>query len=89
MSTKRSHHRRPTTPTHVAYEASVYWPGTNVLKSNHNVFNPSVRATDDEKPIDWRVMQTRADVSYHASKNANSNWTSGGEFISAIHRGLK
>lgn len=58
-------------------------------RSTDNVFSLDVRATDNEKPINWKLMQTRQDVSYHASKNANSNWTTGGEFISAIHRGLK
>ena len=86
---KKSHKRRIYVVSPVAYDASVYWRGTNILKTNHNVFNPAIRATDDEKPINWQLMQTRADVSYHASKNADSNWTrDGGEFLSAMRRGL-
>ena len=87
---RKSHHKivRKPTPS-PRYDASVYWPGTNILKTNHNVFNPAIRATDDEKPINWQQMQTRADVSYHASKNADSTWTrDGGEFLSAMRRGL-
>lgn len=86
---KKSHKKRIYVVSPVAYDASVYWPDTNILKTNHNVFNPAIRATDDEKPINWQLMQTRADVSYHASKNADSTWTrDGGEFISAIHHGI-
>lgn len=70
----------------VPYDNSVYWPGTNILKTNCNVFNPAIKVTPSP---DWQKMQTRADVSYHASKNADSTWTTGGEFISAIHRGMK
>ena len=69
----------------VPYDKCLYWPGTNILKSHHNVFNPAVKVC--ESP-DWQKMQTRQDVSYHASKNVNTGWTTGGEFLSAMRRGL-